>query len=130
MNKRIDNTIILRITMAITLLAHSIPSIVTNDVYNFGAFFLDEAGFYPIGVPLAWVIKILHVVCAALFLLNRFVTVAAYATMVVLVGGIIMVHYPEGWFVVGGGRNGMEFNVVLILVLISIVYQQKFDSRK
>jgi putative oxidoreductase len=127
MKRIIDNTFLLRLTIAITLLAHSIPSIVTNDVYNFGAFYLNKSGFDPIGVPLAWIIKLSHVVCAALLLANRYVTFAAYSTIVILIGGIIMVHYPEGWFVVGGGRNGMEFNVVLILVLISILYQNKLN---
>jgi putative oxidoreductase len=36
-----------------------------------------------------------------------------------------MVHFQEGWFVVGGGRNGMEFNFLLICVLLSIVYQDR-----
>jgi putative oxidoreductase len=125
----IDNTIILRIAVAITLLAHSIPSIITNDVYNFGMYYLNEVGFSPIGVPLAWAIKLSHVVCAVLLLLNRQIRAAAYATILVLAVGIVMVHYPEGWFVVGLGRNGMEFNVVLILVLISILYQKKLEGR-
>ncbi|MBK8885646.1 MAG: hypothetical protein IPN46_03480 [Saprospiraceae bacterium] len=29
-----------------------------------------------------------------------------------------MVHLPNGWFVVGGGYNGIEYNVLLIAVLI------------
>lgn len=37
--------------------------------------------------------------------------------------GIVLVHYQEGWFVVGGGRNGMEYNFLLICVLISIYFQ-------
>ncbi|MDQ0638147.1 hypothetical protein QF042_001712 [Pedobacter sp. W3I1] len=36
--------------------------------------------------------------------------------------GIIMVHFKEGWFVVGGGRNGMEYNFVLICALTAIVF--------
>jgi len=27
-----------------------------------------------------------------------------------LLTGIAHIHYEEGWFVIGAGRNGMEFN--------------------
>ena len=33
--------------------------------------------------------------------------------------GIVLVHAPSGWFVVGGGRNGMEYSVLLIAVLLA-----------
>jgi putative oxidoreductase len=36
--------------------------------------------------------------------------------------GIIMVHYQEGWFVVGGGRNGVEFNILMIFVLLTLIF--------
>jgi putative oxidoreductase len=36
--------------------------------------------------------------------------------------GIILVHFKEGWFVVGGGRNGVEYNFLLIVVLMTIMY--------
>ena len=32
--------------------------------------------------------------------------------------GILLVHRHDGWFVVGGGRNGMEYSVLLIAVLL------------
>jgi hypothetical protein len=34
--------------------------------------------------------------------------------------GIALVHAPEGWFVVGLGRNGMEYSVLLISSLLLI----------
>jgi putative oxidoreductase len=40
--------------------------------------------------------------------------------------GIIMVHYPEGWFVVGAGRNGVEFNFLLIFTLVTIMFPNGF----
>jgi putative oxidoreductase len=44
------------------------------------------------------------------------------------VAGIAMIHYNEGWFVVGGGRNGMEFNFLLIASILTIMFQA--SSRK
>jgi putative oxidoreductase len=32
--------------------------------------------------------------------------------------GILLVHRHDGWFVVGGGRNGVEYSVLLIAVLL------------
>lgn len=31
-----------------------------------------------------------------------------------------MMGQGEGWFVVGAGRNGMEYSVLLIMVLIAV----------
>ena len=124
----ISNTIILRIAVAITLLAHSIPSIVLNWVTPFGTQYLDPAGFSPFGLYIAWAIKISHVICAILLIINRDVKWAAFITIFILVAGIVMLHAREGWFVVGAGRNGMEFNFLLIMVLLSIVYQNRIQN--
>lgn len=36
------------------------------------------------------------------------------------VGGIVMFHAADGWFVVGAGRGGSEFSVLLIACLAAI----------
>lgn len=109
-------TAILRFTLAVILLMHSVPSLVTGDVNKFGQLYLDKIGFAPFGLVLAWGIKLSHVVSAVLLVLNRFINLASLATIVVLVTGIVLIHFQAGWFVVGGGRNGMEFNILLISV--------------
>jgi putative oxidoreductase len=83
------------------------------------------AGIDPIGVPLAWMIKLSHVACAVLLILNRYIRVAALITIPILLAGIIMIHAAEGWFVVGAGRNGAEYNVVLISVLVYLAIVNK-----
>ncbi|WP_428660410.1 DUF4172 domain-containing protein [Runella sp.] len=45
---------------------------------------------------------------------------AAMVTIFILVMGIVMIHFKEGWFVVGGGRNGVEFNFLLIVVVLAL----------
>ena len=118
MERIITPTLVLRITLAAVFFMHGIPSIFTGAVNNFGNLYLNEAGFAPIGLPLAWMIKLSHVACAVLLILNRYIRVAALITIPILVAGIIMIHAAEGWFVVGAGRNGVEFNVLLIGVLV------------
>lgn len=120
--KFFNNTFLLRVAVALTLIMHSIPGMLDGGVNNFGNFYLNEIGFSPFGVLVAWVIKLSHVVCAVLFLMDRYIKWASLATLFIMVMGIVMVHYPEGWYVVGGGRNGMEFNVLLIFVLLTIMY--------
>lgn len=33
-----------------------------------------------------------------------------------------MVHFSEGWYVVGAGRNGIEFNFLLIFCLLEVMF--------
>ena len=125
MDRIITPTLVLRIILAAIFFMHGIPSIFTGAVNNFGNLYLNEVGFSPIGLPLAWMIKLSHVACAVLLILNRYIRVAALITIPILVGGIILIHAAEGWFVVGGGRNGVEFNVLLIGVLVYLVIINK-----
>ena len=117
-----NNTVILRFAVAIILLTHSIPGMFNNGVNDFGNLYLNQIGFAPVGVYLAWMIKISHVVCAVLLLLNKFIKPAAIVTIFILIMGIVLVHFKEGWFVVGGGRNGVEYNFLLICVLVAIMF--------
>jgi putative oxidoreductase len=125
MDRIITPTLVLRITLAAVFFMHGIPSIFTGAVNNFGNLYLNEAGFAPIGLPLAWLIKLSHVACAVLLILNRYIRVAAFITIPILVAGIIMIHAAEGWYVVGAGRNGVEFNVLLIGVLVYLAIINK-----
>ena len=125
MDRIITPTLVLRIALAAVFFMHGIPSIFTGAVNNFGNLYLNEVGFAPIGLPLAWMIKLSHVACAVLLILNRYIRVAALITIPILVAGIIMIHAAEGWFVVGAGRNGVEFNVLLIGVLVYLTIINK-----
>lgn len=113
---------ILRIAVAIILIMHSIPGMFNNGINDFGNLYLNQVGFAPFGLILAWLIKLSHVVAAVLLLLDKYVKPAATVTILILIIGIFMVHLPEGWYVVGGGRNGVEFNFLLIAVLIAIMF--------
>lgn len=117
-----NSTFFLRFAVIIILLAHSIFGMFNNGINDFGNLYLNQIGFSPIGVLLAWVIKLSHVFCAICLLLEKYIKLACLITIFVLVMGIILVHFQEGWFVVGGGRNGIEFNFLLIFVLLAIMY--------
>ena len=114
-------SMLLRIAVGIILISHSLPGMIDGGVNAFGKYYLNEIGFAPYGVTIAWAIKISHVICAFLLFTNRLITIACIFSIAIMVAGIVLVHFKEGWFVVGGGRNGMEYNVVLIAVLLQIL---------
>jgi putative oxidoreductase len=130
--KIFNSTFILRVAVAIILLVHSIPGIFTNGINDFGKLYLNEIGFAPLGVPIAWAIKISHILAAGCLIFNRYIKLASIVTIFVLIMGIILVHFKEGWFVVGGGRNGVEFNFLLICVLLYLMFlpQQAHAHRR
>ncbi len=119
---------VLRITIAIILLSHSIPSIVSGDINLFGKLYLNEIGFAPFGVALAWAIKLSHIVAALCLILNRWILIPCLITIAVLITGIFILHIKDGWFVIGGGRNGIEYNVLMIAVIVSILLY-KYSSK-
>jgi putative oxidoreductase len=120
----LSNNFLIRLGVAIILLVHGLGGMFNNGVNNFGNLYLNQVGFAPFGLVLAWVVKISHVVCAASLLLNRYVIATSSITISILIMGILMIHGKEGWFVVGGGRNGMEFNFILILILTQLIYDK------
>ena len=126
--KIVNSTFLLRVAVAIILLAHSIPGMFNNGINDFGNLYLNQIGFAPFGVALAWAIKLSHVVSAVCLLVEKYVKWACLVTIAVLVGAIILVHFKEGWFVVGGGRNGVEFNFLLIFVLLAIMFPNGFKK--
>lgn len=117
-----NNTFLLRLPVAIILLVHSVPGMFNNGINDFGNFYLNKIGFAPIGVYLAWAIKLSHVVAAVCLLVDKCIKLAGFVTILVLIMGIVLIHFKEGWFVVGGGRNGMEFNILLIFTLLAIMF--------
>ena len=120
---------VLRMTVAIILLVHSVPSIISGDVNQFGKLYLNEIGFSPLGVVIAWAIKLSHIVAALCLIFNRWIFLPSLITIGILIAGIFIVHLKDGWFVVGGGRNGIEYNVLLIAVIISILlYEKKISN--
>lgn len=123
-----NGTLLLRIAVAIILLTHSLFAIFNNGVNDFGNLYLNQIGFAPFGVIIAWAIKLSHVVAALLLLFNKYIKLAGFVTIFVLIMGIILVHFQEGWFVVGGGRNGMEYNFLLIIALLAIMYPDGFGK--
>ncbi|MCP9765619.1 DoxX family protein [Lacihabitans soyangensis] len=124
----IKNLSFLRIALIIVFLMHSVPGIFNNGINDFGKLYLNNAGFAPFGLPLAWAVKLSHLALVFSLLTDKFLKVTSIITILILLVGIYMVHLPNGWFVVGGGRNGIEFNFILIFSLLSVNYPNAFSN--
>lgn len=119
---------IVRIAAAGNMLIHGISRTATGGVAGFDEY-LTSLGFPPYS---AFIITAFELIAAVLIIINRWTSILSIFFCVELVMGIILVHGPEGWFVVGHGRNGSEYNVLLILCFISsiIAYWPKKEGQK
>lgn len=121
----------LRVVVALLLLVHGVARLALGIVDDFGGF-LSGVGF-PLGPVLAWLITLTEIGGGILLALGRWTRPLALYFAAQLVMGIVLVHAREGWFVVGAGRNGVEYSVLLIAVLLALAYaavpaQESADS--
>ncbi len=111
---------VLRVTVALLILVHGVYRLAAGLVAPFGTW-LDSIGF-PFGYGWAMAVTLYELVGPALMLTRRWTSLAALGHAAILTLGMILVHLPAGWFVVGGGRNGMEYSVLLIVSLLAIAW--------
>ena len=119
---RVTGLNLLRLAVAFIFLTHGITRIGLGPE-GFGQF-LTSKGF-PFGTVLAWGITIFELIGAPLLALGVATRIVAVIFIVELVFGIALVHWPEGWFVVGAGRNGYEYSFLLIISLLAIITGDK-----
>lgn len=112
--------VFLRVVVAVLMIIHGIARIQLDIVDDFGGF-LTANGF-PIGFYAAWAITIFEIVGGLVLASGFYTVIIACIFIIELFFGIALVHAKDGWFVVGAGRNGMEYSVLLIAALFVIAY--------
>ncbi len=110
----------IRIGVALLIFVHGAARVAAGGVAPFGGW-LEAQGF-PVGIAWAWGVTGYELVAPAFIILRRFVSVLCLGHVGILALGMVMVHLPNGWFVVGLGRNGMEYSVLLILCLLALAF--------
>src|SRR5262245_1983943 len=103
---RVSPIALVRVGVAILLGIHGVYRVFSGGVGPFGEF-LSVRGF-PFGPTIAWSVTLFEIGGGLLLVVRQSVVPIASAFIGELVLGMILVHSPEGWFVVGGGRNGVE----------------------
>ena len=94
---------LLRVLVAALLFVHGLARVLNQGVVPFGGFLAGEG--LPAGLAIAWFVTGFELVAAPLLAVG----------IKRLVSPICLVF----WFVVGAGRNGMEYSVLLIAVLLA-----------
>lgn len=110
--------IVLRCTLALLIAVHGWARLLYGGVTPFGQW-LDGLGL-PFGIGIAWAITIYEMAGTPLLAFGRFVPVLVAGYAAIYATGIALVHAPAGWFVVGLGRNGAEYSVLLIVALLTV----------
>ena len=115
-NQTISPTTLLRLILPLIMIIHATTRISIGGVDDFGIF-LSNNGF-PAGEFLAWMITTFEIIGSILLILNIQVKYCSFYFIFQLCMGIYLVHLQEGWFVVGAGRNGVEYSVLLITCFV------------
>jgi len=111
----------LRLVIAGLLAAHGWARLIAGGVVPFGTW-LDGIGFAPLGLAIAAAVTGYEIVGTILLALGRWVSWLCLGFCAIYATGLVLVHLPAGWFVVGLGRNGMEYSVLLIACLSLLAY--------
>ena len=119
---------LLRVGVAVLLFIHGVFRVVDGGVTPFGGF-LGTKGI-PFGSAVAWLLTVVELIGTPLLAIGRFTRPLVVWFALELAAGIVLVHAKEGWFVVGGGRNGVEYSVALLIALIAIGWSERWWSRQ
>lgn len=109
----------LRALPAIMMVIHGSARLIAGGVVPFGGF-LGSLGL-PAGVVVAGALTAVEIAGGLTLAAGWFVRPLCLWFVAEHAVGILTVHAPEGWFVVGLGRNGMEYSLVLLSLFVLIV---------
>lgn len=107
--------LILRLALAGLLAAHGWTRLLGGGVVPFGEW-LQTQGL-PAGFYLAAAVTGYEIIATLLYAAGKWVWPLSLGFIAIYTTGLWLVHAPFGWFVVGAGRNGMEYSVLLIICL-------------
>lgn len=112
----------LRLTLAGLIAAHGWARFIAGGVLPFGTWLTGQG--LPLGLQLAIAITAFEIAGTVLLALRRYVLPLTLMYALIYLAGIVMVHAKAGWFVVGLGRNGAEYSVLLIVCLLCVGLQE------
>ncbi|MEK7725354.1 MAG: DoxX family protein [Acidobacteriota bacterium] len=115
--------IVLRVSVAVIFLSHSIVRIANSTIPQFGGF-LESKGF-PYGVAWVWAITVFEIFGGILLALGFFTKWLSLGFILMLIVGIALIHASLGWFVGEHGTGGSEYSFILIMALLVISASDK-----
>lgn len=110
--------IVLRIAICALVFIHGVWRASHGGVAPFGEWLTGQG--VPYGEQVAIGITAYEIIAAPILAIGLLRQALATVFAVIYVAGMIMVHLPFGWFVVGAGRNGMEYSALLIACFLLV----------
>jgi putative oxidoreductase len=124
--------VLLRTVLAGLIAAHGWARWAAQGVDPFGQW-LNQQGI-PAGWAVAWAVTALEIAGTPLLALGFGTVPLSLAFAAVYATGVALLHAKVGWFVVGLGRNGAEYSVLLITGLLLVAAHHrpaaKSDGRR
>ena len=109
----------LRIVLGVIFLAHGWPKLA-------GGIDGTAAVLGSLSVPMptifAWALALLETCGGALLLVGYGVVPASILLAFHMTVGIFLVHLPNGFYVIGPGNGGIEFNLLLVAGLLTMIF--------
>jgi putative oxidoreductase len=105
----------IRWAAAANMLIHGVTRLRLGTVGDFDGY-LVSLGFPPY---IAWALTFFEIGAAIAIIFGKWIAPLSIVFCIELAMGIVLVHFKEGWFVVGAGNNGMEYSVLLIICFAS-----------
>jgi putative oxidoreductase len=118
---------ILRAAVASVFVVHGLARWINGTVGGFGEY-LSGSGL-PAGPAIAWTLTIVEIAGGLALALGLLVRPLALWFGVQIAAGIAMIHGKAGWFVVGAGRNGAEYSVLIIACLVAVALADSASYR-
>lgn len=111
---------IMRIILGVIFVAHGAATLFGDGGPGALAGFLGSLGV-PLPMLAAWLVTLLEFVGGMFLIVGLFVLPTAILLIVHMLLGIVLVHAQNGFYVIGPGANGVEFNLLLIAGLLSML---------
>jgi len=113
---------VLRSITGIIIASHGWHRLLTGGYEPFGGWLTGEG--FPFGLGIALAITLFEIIGSLFLVAGKKLPYICITYILIYVTGLILVHLPHGWFVVGSGSNGIEYSVLLIASLFCIGYPE------
>lgn len=117
-----------RVVLSLLLIIHGLVRLVIGGAPHFGTYLSSEG--IPAGTVIAYTLTFFEIIGGCLLALRVFSKWIIPVFLAEIILGLIMVHAKEGWFVVGYGRNGSEYSVLIIVSLILVWFSEDVLTKK
>lgn len=121
-----QSILLLRFLTAAIFILHAVFRIIYSTSGQF-ADFLNSKGLL-FGVQIVWLITIFEIAGGLLLIAGKYVQLIAAGFILLLLTGIVLIHFSLGWFVGEHGTGGCEYSVILTGCLLVIAASHRENS--